>query len=45
MKVIAYLGDLGVDERMILKWILKKVAEMAWTRFIWLRAGTFGGML
>jgi len=45
LKVIAYLEDLGVDERMIMKWILKKLAGMAWTRFIWLRAGTSGGLL
>jgi hypothetical protein len=27
--------DLGVDERIILKWI-----ESTWTRLIWLRTGT-----
>jgi hypothetical protein len=31
-----YLEDIGVDERITLKWIFKKEA---WTKFIWLRIG------
>jgi len=45
VKVIAYLEDLSVDERIILKCILKKLTGMAWTRFMWLRAETSGGLL
>jgi hypothetical protein len=38
------LKDPGVDERIILKWILRKWDE-AWTGMIWLRIGTGGGLL
>jgi len=33
-----YLEDLGIDERTILKWILKGITwhGMAWTGFTWL---------
>jgi hypothetical protein len=34
-----YLEDLGTDERIILKWILKNPDEV-WTGFIWFRIGT-----
>jgi hypothetical protein len=31
------LGDVGVDGRIILKWILKELNKRAWTEFIRLR--------
>jgi hypothetical protein len=34
-------GDLGVDRRIILEWILGSM----WTRCIWLRIGSSGGIL
>jgi hypothetical protein len=30
-----HLGDLVVDGRIILKWIIKKWGMKIWTRFIW----------
>jgi hypothetical protein len=40
-----HLEDLGVDVRIILKWISKKLNGLAWTGLIWLRIGTNGGLL
>jgi hypothetical protein len=35
-----YLKDLGVGGRIILKEILNKYEEMAWTKLNWLSTGT-----
>jgi hypothetical protein len=45
VKVRDYLENLGVDERIILKWIYRKLFVSAWTGLIWLRIDTNGGML
>jgi len=40
-----HLANPGVDERRILKYILKKCDEEAWTGLIWLRIGVCDGQL
>jgi hypothetical protein len=40
-----HLENIGIDGRIILKWILRKEDETAWTEFIWCRAGTSGEFL
>jgi len=40
-----HLEDLGVDGRIILKCILKKIGCGAWTVLIQLRLGPVGGLL
>jgi hypothetical protein len=37
--------DLGVGDRLILKFILKGQDGLLWTRLIWLRIGTSGRLL
>jgi hypothetical protein len=39
------LEDPGVDESLILEWMLKKWDGKSWPGFIWLRIGTGGGGL
>ena len=35
-----HLKDIGIDGRIILKWILDKGDRESWTELIWLRIGT-----
>jgi hypothetical protein len=36
--------DLGVDVKVILKWVLIKQRRRAWTGFLWLKIGPSGGL-
>jgi hypothetical protein len=40
-----HLQDQDVNERKISEWFFKKWDESTWTGLIWLRIGTFGGLL
>jgi len=40
-----HLEGIGVDGRIILKWIFKKWDGEAWTGLIWLKIETGGGLL
>jgi len=40
-----HLGDTGVNERIILRWICRKWDVGVWTGSSWLRMGTGGGHL
>jgi hypothetical protein len=40
-----HLEDPGVDGRIILRWIFRKLDVGAWTGLSWLRIGTGGGQV
>jgi len=40
-----HLGDPGVDGRIILRWIFRKLDVGVWTGSSWLRKGTVGKQL
>ena len=40
-----HLGDPGIDDRIILRWIFRKWDVGVWTGSIWLRMETGGGHL
>jgi hypothetical protein len=39
------LEDIGLDEKIMLKWFLKKQDGRPWTEFIWLRIKIRGRLL
>jgi len=39
------VGDPGIDEGIILEWVLGKLGRKVWTVFVWLRIETSGGLL
>jgi hypothetical protein len=41
----SHLGDVDVDGRIILKWVLKKEDTKLWTQLIWFRIGISGVLL
>jgi len=45
LKVRDHWEDLGVDDKIILEWILGKEGRKAWTGCVYLRTMISGGML
>jgi hypothetical protein len=45
LKGIDHSEGLGADGKIILEWILGKEGAKVWTRFIWLKIRTSGGLL
>jgi hypothetical protein len=45
LREMDYLGDPGVDGRVILRWMFSKWKVGVWTGLIWLRIVTGGGHL
>lgn len=45
LRKIYYVERLGLDVKIILKWILRMSFGRSWNRFIWLGLGTYGGLL
>jgi hypothetical protein len=37
-----YVRDLGTDDKILLKWTLKKQRVRMWVAYIWLRTGSIG---
>jgi hypothetical protein len=40
MKRRDHLRDIGVDGRIVLKWVLRKHRDNMWIGLLWLRAGS-----
>ena len=40
-----HLEDTGVDEKVLIKWILRKSVDKTWTGLIWLRLGAVGELV
>jgi len=45
VRVRNHLQDLGIDGRIILRWVFRKWDVRIWTGLSWLRIGTGGGHL